>query len=218
MMYPSGVAIDGQGDVFVVDQLRNHVREISPAGVPLGEWGTQGGVPGQLDQPAGLAVDAQDNVYVADSNNDRVQKLSSAGAPLAQWSDLGAAYGRLNQPSDVALDRRGDIFILDAGNGRVVELSPIGNPQAAWRTTGSALAVGRNGEIYVSAGDSGIYRLSPRDSVDAHWGGPGLKPLEFSNAQGIALDRFGNLYVADSGNNRIQELSPTGRFLRSTSR
>src|SRR5438477_440189 len=72
--HPSGVAVDGQGNIYVVEQENHRVQKLSAAGEPLAQWGRQGRGPGEFDGPSAVAVDEQGNLYVADAGNDRVQK------------------------------------------------------------------------------------------------------------------------------------------------
>jgi tripartite motif-containing protein 71 len=72
-----GVAVDRQGNIFVVDSYTCRVQELSPSGKLLAAWGRPGTKPGEFRNPQGIAVDTQGNVYVADSGNDRVQEFAA---------------------------------------------------------------------------------------------------------------------------------------------
>lgn len=69
-----GLAVDGQGNIYVADTGNNRIDKLAPDGTLLAEWGTKGTAPGQFDGPRGVAVDSQGNLCVADSGNDRIQK------------------------------------------------------------------------------------------------------------------------------------------------
>ena len=83
--YPTGIAIDGAGNLYLADTGNDRIQKLSPNGEPLALWGARGPEPGHFRSPHGLAIDGAGNVYVADTKNHRVQKLSPAGQPLAQW-------------------------------------------------------------------------------------------------------------------------------------
>ena len=72
------------GAAYVTDAAGRPIRELSPTGVPLAQWGTDDRAAGQFNQPSGLAIDAEGTIYVADTENHRIQKLSPTGASLAQ--------------------------------------------------------------------------------------------------------------------------------------
>jgi len=94
---PTGVAVDGQGNVYIVDSGNNRIQKLSPAGEPLAQWGTLVSDPGQFNGPQGVAVDSQGNVYVADNPptpNRPIQKLSPSGEPLAQLGTFRSIHSR----------------------------------------------------------------------------------------------------------------------------
>lgn len=127
---PSGVAVDGQANVYVADSGNHRIQKLSPAGEPLAQWGSEGSGPGQFREPAGVAVDGQGNVYVADSGNHRIQKLSPSGEPLAQWGSKGSGPGQFQNPQGVAVGRDGNVYVVDRGNGRIQKLTVAGQAQA----------------------------------------------------------------------------------------
>ena len=81
---PQGLAVDGNGNLYVADMGNHRVQKFGPSGQFLLKWGAQGSGDGQFDFPSGIAVDGDGNVYVADSRNCRVQKFSPSGEFLAK--------------------------------------------------------------------------------------------------------------------------------------
>src|SRR5512132_222393 len=74
--FPTGVATDALGDVYVADRSNYRIQKFDRLGVPILTWGTHGSGDGQFIDPQGVAVDAAGNVYVADTNNGRIQKFT----------------------------------------------------------------------------------------------------------------------------------------------
>jgi uncharacterized protein (TIGR03437 family) len=192
---PFGEALDGQGNLYVVDSYNNIVVRVSPTGTLVVVAGnSNAGFSGDggaatsasLNFPAGLAVDSSGNLYIADANNNRIRKVSSgiittiAGTGVAAFSGDGgpAANAALNNPSAVALDSSGNLYIVDRFNFRVREVS---------------------GGIIRTVAGTGVGGFSGD-------GGPATSAM-LSNTQGITLDALGNLYIADYGNNRIRVVS-----------
>ncbi|HEV2476651.1 MAG TPA: 6-bladed beta-propeller [Candidatus Dormibacteraeota bacterium] len=232
-----GIALDGQGDVFIAELDDNRIYKYATSGKLLAQWGEPGSGPGQLGRPDKLAFDSQGNLYVTEvsptssgtaGGNSRVQKFSPAGKPLAQWGSYGAAPGQFNNPIGIAVDQQGDVFVSEEGGDRVQKLSATGQPLAQWGTLGSGpgqfnvpydLALDASGNVYVSEpgpfapGNNRIQKFSSAGVPLARWGGPGAGPGQFSNPTGLAIDSQGNVFVADTGNNRVEELSPTGQYL-----
>ena len=197
-----GLAIDGKGNVFVSDTGNNRVREITPDGTIFTVAGS--GAPGfrsppavdvgdgrrgteaVLSEPRGLAVDQQGNVLIADTGDNRVRRLDAngiittvAGTGQLGWSGDGgpAIQAELSAPEGLALDPQGDLFIADSGNERIRKIT--------------------NGIITTIAGDG-----SSGFSGD---GGPGLK-ARLNIPLGLAVDSRGNLYFADTANDRVRKL------------
>lgn len=198
---PQGVVADSAGNIYVADTDHNRVIRVDSAGDmhtvagtgTAGDAGDAGGATGllaELNGPAGLAVDAAGNLYIADSGNHRIRMLGPsgivstiAGTGTAGFSGDGgaAAAAELSYPAAVAVDASGNLYIADTGNNRVRMVTTDGNI-ATISGTGEASFNGENGAALAMA---------------------------LFNPGGVALDGQGNLWVADTGNNRVRMLSPT---------
>jgi hypothetical protein len=194
---PSGVAVDGSGNVYVGDTNNYVIRKITPAGVvttlagAAGEWGSVDG-PGsaaRFSYVYGLAVDGSGNVYVADTWHSTIRKITAAGnvTTLAGTADtFGGADGtggsaRFFAPRDVAVDADGNAYVADTENHEIRKITP-------------------GGAVTTLAGPGG----GP-GSAD----GP-ASAARFYYPNSVAADGSGNVYVADSGNNTIRKITPTG--------
>ena len=153
---PSGVAVDGSGNVYVADQNNHTIRKITPTGFVstlAGLAGNPGNDDGEGDaarfnSPFGVAVDGSGNVYVADTYNSTIRKINPAGsvstlAGLAgnPGSDDGdPSTARFNFPSGVAADNAGTIYVADPGNAAIRKISSTGivTTLAVLDTTASA--------------------------------------------------------------------------------
>ena len=193
---PQGVATDLTGDVYIADTYHHRVIRVDSAGNihTVAGTGTPGDTPGsgallgELSGPTGLAVGAAGNLYIADTQNHRIQMLTPGGTistivgtGTGGFSGDGgpATAAELSYPSAVAVDTGGDIYIADTGNNRVRLVTPDGN---------IATIAGTGDGLY--NGDTG----------------PALA-IALYNPGGLALDGQGNVWVADSGNNRVRLLA-----------
>jgi len=212
LYHPGGTAVDAQGDVFVADSGDNVVREITAAGVIRKVAGT--GIAGlgialpigfpatlsSLDYAQGVAVDGHGNVFVADTYNNRVVKVTPRGLVFAVAGDgvAGysgdrrlAAFAQLNQPAGVAVDAQGNLYIADSANNVIRRVDA------------------RTGVITTVAGDFAAGKASNGLGGFSGDGGPATS-ARLNDPQGVALDGAGDLFIADTFNNAVREVTPAG--------
>ncbi len=193
---PSGVALDASGNVYIADAANNLVEQVSPAGQIVVVAGGGGTIPSftsgaatsaQLNNPTGVAVDTSGNVYIADQGNNLVEEVTAgqitviAGGGIKTPSSAftrDASTVEFINPSAVAVDGAQDVYIVDQGRSEIEEL-----------TAGQVLVV--------IGGGSTVPSLTAGAAINAQLNSPA----------GIALDAKGNLYIADQGNNLVEEVS-----------
>jgi DNA-binding beta-propeller fold protein YncE len=152
-------------------------------------WGTEGSGSGQFSAPRGLAVSPDGYVYVADSRNHRIQKFTTAGDFVTAWGSYGGCPdsepepGTFCEPWDVAVGPDGSVYVADTWADRVQKFTPDGTFLAQWTASGAR-------DVYDFYGHSYFY--GPRS---------------------LAVDAEGTVYVADTGNKRIQFFGPEGAFM-----
>ena len=192
--YPWGVAVDGSGNVYVVDNSNHMIRKIDSAGVvtTLAGSTTSGstdgtGIAASFYYPAGVAVDGSGNLYVADNGNNMIRKIDSAGVvtTLAGSTTSGSTDGTgpaasFLGPAGVAVDGSGNVYVADSANNMIRKITSTGvvTTLAGSTTPGSVDGIG------VAA--------------------------SFNLPCAVAIDGSGNLYVADSNNNMIRKITSAG--------
>ena len=135
---PNDIAVDAQGNLFVVDTQNHRVQKIALDGeiTTFGETGSGDGQFGDPysdtykthEGPWGIAVDSAGNIYVADTWNSRIQKFAPDFTFITEWGDL---FG----PRDVAIDAQGNVWVVDTGNKRIRQYTADGELIKDYGTT-----------------------------------------------------------------------------------
>jgi DNA-binding beta-propeller fold protein YncE len=158
-IWPSGIALDGEENVYVTDEWLNRISIFSKHGNFLRHWGNPGAGDGELHGPAGLAFADDGTLMLVDSKNHRVQKFTPDGRYLGQFGSFGSGPGQLNLPWGIALDKDGLVYVADWRNDRVQKFTADGQWVASFGRSGKAVgqfnrpsgvAVDEDGEIYVA--------------------------------------------------------------------
>ena len=157
-IWPAGIALDSQRNIYVTDEWLNRISIFDKDGNFLSLWGSSGGGDGELKGPSGIAIDTEDDLYVVDSRNHRVQKLTRDGKFLAKWGRQGNGDGEFNAPWGVTIDSQGYVYVADHKNHRVLKFTPEGGFVAKFGSYGtgrgqlnrpSDVAVDPDGDVYV---------------------------------------------------------------------
>ncbi len=158
LIWPAGLALDSQENVYITDEWLNRVSVFDKDGNFLHQWGSAGSGDGEFNGPSGIAIDQQDALYIVDSRNHRVQKLTKDGGFLAQWGRLGSTAGQFNTPWGLTLDQQGQVYVADHKNHRVQKFTPDGAFVTQFGSYGtgkgqlnrpSDVAVDPEGDVYV---------------------------------------------------------------------
>jgi DNA-binding beta-propeller fold protein YncE len=218
---PSGIAIDRENNIYIVDSGRIKMKKINPEGRVQTDWGNSGKQFRIIKNPTSVAVDNQGNVYVTDEKTNSYLKFDRTGMYRGKWGTEGSAGLQFRTPSGVAVDSKNDIYIVDSGNHRVKKYNSQGVLNKIWGKQGTAdgdfvyprgIAVGKKDEVFV-VDRVRVQKFSPEGEFIASWGKRGAADGEFNNPQGIFVDNNNFVYVADSASNRIQKFDENGKFI-----
>ena len=146
-MFPTYLAVDDAGNLYVTDTLNSRVQKFDPQGKYLQTFGGRGNAWGMFDKPKGVALDQFGNVYVADSGWSNVQIFNQKGQVLLFFGGRGPIPGMLKNPTAVTIDRNNLIYVADYLNHRIGVYRLINttaadsflNPPAAESTTTNAV-------------------------------------------------------------------------------
>ncbi len=188
-------------------------------------WGSSGTGDGQFSYPNDVAVDGSGNVYVADTQNDRIEKFDADGRLVTTWGSYGGGNDNLAAPSGITVDGSGNVWVADTSNHRIQEFDASGRLMSTIGSYGTAdgqfvfpsdVAVDGSGHVWVT--DNHNSRVEEFGAATGQWirsfGSNGSANGKFDNPNGIAVDGSG-VYVADTGNGRIEKFDTNGQYLRS---
>jgi sugar lactone lactonase YvrE len=201
---PSDVAVDPGGNLFIADTGNNRIRAVDTAGTitsvagsgGFGGFGGDGGpaTSAQLNAPSGVAVDTTGNLFIADNRNNRIRKVDTAGTMMSVAGNGTSGFGGDGGPATsgqldlygnagVAVDAAGNLYIADTGNERVRKVD----------TVGTITTVAGNGSCCGFSGDGGA-----------------ATSAQLNYPRSVTLNAAGNLFIADTSNNRIRTVDAAG--------
>jgi hypothetical protein len=219
---PAGVLVST--NIYIADSGSNQVQEVASAGhtqfgvsmtasdiydiagVAAGTAGYSGNggaaTSAEMNDPSAVALDGSSNLYIADADNSRIREVSASTAGISTYAGDGytlattgdggpATQAGLNDPMQEAFDSRGDVYIADTANNRIQEIASYSHTQYGITMTA--------GDVYTIAGQANGQAGCQCD------GAPAIDAF-LDHPTGVAVDANGDLYIADSGNNRIQEV------------
>lgn len=183
LRFPSGIAVDHSGNIYIADQFNHRVQQWAPgavAGKTVAGMGGQGDAADQLNYPMAVTVDAAGNLYVSDAANSRIQMFTPGsynGITVAGGNGRGSGANQFNMPFGICLDQNGNLYVADNYNHRIQKWAP-----------------GAIEGITVAGGN-----------------GKGNAANQLQYPSSIKVDKSGTLFIADAANDRIQAWKPGGK-------
>ncbi len=252
---PYAVAVDGSGNLYISDQFNFRIRQVTSGTIStVAGTGTSGfsgdaakATAAQISPPVGIAVDSTGNFYFSDSANARIRKVTSAGiiSTFAGNGNTGlsgdgaaATSATLTQASGVALDSTGNLYIADTGNnvirvvgtdGKINRIVASGVPgflgdgsqaQYAQLNGPRSVAVDAAGNIYIADTENQRIRMVTKSGLISTIAGTGVAGFggdggaavaaRLNRPLSVAVDKAGNVYIADYFNSRIRRIGVDG--------
>ena len=197
---PIGVTVNQSGTVYVADTRNNRISMWEPVpSVPIytSQFGNTGSESEKLKEPAMDAVDAHGDVWIANWGKGTIEEFSSSGAFMHSYGSYGTGSGQFRNPIGIAVNQStGNVYVGDYGNNRIDELNEKGEYVA-----GFGYGVSNHEEKFETC------------TTGCVGGNPGSGAGQFSSLEGVAVDPKGDVWAADSGNNRVEEFSSSNVFL-----
>jgi streptogramin lyase len=194
---PTGVAIDSAGNLYIADEGRNQIYEVTPSGtlsIIAGTGGSGPPTPGpatnsEFYSPSSVAVDSTGNVYISDQGNNLIEKVTPSGTLSIIVGTPGssgpptpgpAVSSSLDNPLGVAIDSAGNLYIADQVNNVIEQVTP-------------------SGTLSIIAGSGRLGPAAPGPATSS--------PLRYPDA--VAVDSRGSFYIADQSNSQIEKVTPS---------
>ena len=230
---PTGVAVDALGNVYTAESANHIIRKIAPNGnittlagsgykdaKGYGGFADGSAATARFNWPAGLALDSIGNLFVADMGNNKIRKISTsgnvttlAGSGSAYYADGNGVLASFNHPQGVAVDVNGNVYVADENNSLIRKVTTSGNVTTLPRGIESyfyhpkGVAVNNNEDIFVADTDNSLMRKMIKN---ANFNILALTERIYG-PEAVCIDASGNLYVSDTGYNRICKIAPTGK-------
>ena len=215
----SALTVVPSGKIYLSDQFNYRIQEFTTNGTFVTTWGTKGEGDGQFLHPHVPGVDSEGNVYVSDRDLANVQKFTSNGKFIMKWSEEGPDVGQLSKPESVVIDSNDNVYVADFGNHRIQKFTKDGKFILKWGSKGigdgefngpAGLSIDRNDNIYVTdRNNNRIQVFSANGTFLTKFGSQGNGASQFILPEGVGVDmKTGFVYVADTGNFRIQVFKP----------
>ncbi|HEY9720978.1 MAG TPA: hypothetical protein V6D47_03140 [Oscillatoriaceae cyanobacterium] len=234
---PRGIAFDKAGNLYVADTGANRIRKVDRSGnvTTLAGSSTGGdvdasGTAAEFDFPRDVAVDANGNVFVADTGNRAIRKITPEGVVSTYARGVG-----ITDPSGLAFDAHGNLFLADGGSNQVLEFTTSNTPVTIAGSGGIGdsnatgldatfnallgMAIDASGTLFVTEAAGNRVREISRSRVVSTLAGSGITgeidatgtAAAFDLPAALDVDSHDDVFVADTANNLIREISPKGR-------
>jgi sugar lactone lactonase YvrE len=229
--FPHALVVDPAGNIYVADTFNQVIRKITPAGTvsTFAGDGTPGladgtGTTAEFNAPSGIAIDRYGNLFVSDSNNQRIRQITPTGVVSTLNINI-----LLSGPQGIAIDASGNLYVVESGKslirkitteGAVITIAGTepggfadGQGATALFFTPEGIVLDPSGNLYIGdLGNDRIRKITPTGLVSTIAGGikgntnGAATDARFNAPAGLAIDAFGNLYVADVNNHSIRKI------------
>ncbi len=224
---PGAMAMDPEGDIWVVDSNDNRLEQFNQNGTYLSKIAPEASSKCKLNRPTAVAIDASGDLWVTDTEDKRVVEFSQTGGCLGEFGGPGTTEGKFAGagPEAIAIDPHGNIWVADTYGGRLEKFSEGGKFIRSVATKGkgngqlgepTGIAIAPGGNIYVADWeDDKVAEYGEGGQFIRQFGSEGSEAGQFRQPTGIAIDNRGDVWIAEQNNERVQEFTQAGEYVGS---
>ena len=201
--YPTDIVVDSQGKTYTPNYKCGCTEVFNRKGVLVKKISGDGS----------MSIDATDNLYMA--NATTIKKFDKQAKLLVTFGSKGSGNGQFGYISSITVDTNNNIYALDYGNNRIQKFDSQGNYLSQWESNSAQKIIASSqGYIYAASPEYNTIQIFDNNGkFIKKWGKNAESAGEFSYPLAISFDSFGNSYIADTENNRLQKLDPHGKPL-----
>ncbi|MDI6735456.1 MAG: 6-bladed beta-propeller [bacterium] len=208
---PYSIALDMEDNIYVTDSGNNQVQKFDSNGNFLMKFGQEGKNKGEFISPKGIALDKEAKIYVVDSGNSRIQIFSKEGKFIGKIGEMGKGKDKLLNPIGIALDEKKGIWIIEQGGKYLKKFAGSGNFQNSFALpqeglTPGGIIYGGDGKLYIAFLQGLIFKFNIETEI---WEGLTVGS-KLSSPCGLAMNKYGLLYVTNFDKNSISIFMPDG--------
>ncbi len=181
--YPTGLAVDATGHLYVSDSSTANVEVFTTSGVFVSQFG-------HFSNPQGIALDSSGNVFVSDTGNNRIVEYSTSGVYETEWGSQGSGEFQFSSPWDVTVDPSGNVYVADSSNARIVKYAIA---QANLSISGIVETIGSTGISGATVSVSGPVTATTATDGNGNYSFAGLPPGVYTvtaSAAGLAFNHL----------------------------
>jgi tripartite motif-containing protein 2/3/tripartite motif-containing protein 71 len=209
--HPHGIAVDENDNIYVADSANHRIQKFTAKGNFIGVVGSNGERALCFKNPRDISHNKKDNrLYVCDDDNHRIQVLETNLTFCRAFGETGSGNGQLSYPYGIGFNDDGTVVVAEYHNNKRVQIfTPEGTHihvlQGKTLNNPCGIAIDSAGSIYVSERDGNCISIFDKcGKLVTSFGTGGAQPGQFNKPNLIHIDRYDNLYVADTGNGRLQ--------------
>ncbi len=216
--YPEDIAVDSNGNRYVLDHFNNRVQVFNENNEYVNQWTLSSLSSGYYYYNQGIAIDSNDNIYIVVQYDDSVYKYSTNGTLLQTISQFSDLSGSLYSPNRVAVDSSDNFFVSDSYGVQMFDSTGEFKGTISYSYTPMGLAFDSSDNLYVSDDNDAISKYTKTGvfsyiiDTSNNWSGVTFDNSTYGSNADIAIDSSDNIYILDSNIKKVKMFDTSGNL------